>query len=280
MILRDGRLLSRNAAQKRAPKDIADKQIIATQSLALDFARLYFRPRSPTQYHVEGIRKPSEYYHNDPEIHAPILIILIFRSEGILTMPGVFFSDGNMQSPRTNRLSSDDEFRSLPFEQIYHVGAVDIRSDITRRRCAEVLVPMALALDGRLQAVLCRSPAERATLLYLLGDAAGRWSRIIRVYTEPGIFENRFAYVDQVAVSEQGVNFSIHHRYDAQSVKVEGIIVPTDRAWSRGFFLDPAPTGRSIVFRTPLGPGPYLVEIRIDGCLAYRAVSLIDELPF
>jgi hypothetical protein len=43
----------------------------------------------------------------------------------------------------------------------------------------------------------------------MLGDTRERWTRIIRVYTEPGIFESRYAYVDTVAISREGVNFTI-----------------------------------------------------------------------
>jgi ssDNA thymidine ADP-ribosyltransferase, DarT len=280
LILRTGRLLSRKAAQAVAPRDIADKQIIAAQADAHSYARLYFRPKSPTQYHIEGIRKPSEYYRNDPDTYAPILVIMIFKAEAILATPGVCFSDGNMQSPRTNRLSTDEEFRNLPFAQIYHVGPTDPGSDVIRCRCAEVLVPNQLILDDRLQAVLCRSPAERATLLHMLGDAAERWSQIIRVYTEPGIFESRYAYVDSVAVSGDGVNFKTHARFDAQPVRVDVTIFPTDGTWQRSFFLDEAHASFTIVCNIQLEPGSYLVEIAVDRCPGYKAVSLIEELPF
>jgi hypothetical protein len=266
--------------QGAIPRDIADKQIITSQIQAHSYARLYFRPKSPTQYHVEGIRKPSECYRNDPDTHAPILVIMVFGAEEILTTPAVCFSDGNMQSNSTNQYSTDGEFQNLPFDKIYHVGPVDPESDVIRCRCAEVLVPNRLMLDGRLQAVLCRSPAERATLLHMLGDAAGKWSRIIRVYTEPGIFENRYAYVDSVAVSGEGVNFKTHARYDAQPVRVDVAISPANGSWKRSGFLDAARAGSTVIWNTRLEPGSYLVEIEVDRCLAYRAVSLVEELPF
>jgi hypothetical protein len=272
--------MSRRAAQGAAPRDIADKQIILSQPQAHSYARLYFRPRSPTQYRLEGIRKPGEYYHDDPDTHAPVLVIMVFGAEEILTLPGVCFSDANMQSFRANQYSTDDEFRNLPFDKIYHVGPVDPESDVIRRRGAEVLVPNSLLLEGRLQAVLCKSPAERATLLHMLGDAAKKWARIIRVYTEPGIFENRYAYVDSVAVSREGVTFKTHARYDAQPVRVDITISPADRSWRRTFFLDAAHASYNIVAKIELEPGSYFVEIEIDHCLAYKAISLVEDIPF
>src|SRR5207249_7326763 len=127
--------------------------VIAAQQQAHAYARLYFRTKNPTQFHVEGIRKASEYYHRDSDTHAPVLVIMIFRAEGILTTPGVCFSDGNMQSGMTDKFSTDDEFIKLPFDKIYHVGSIQSGSDIIRCRCAEVLVPDQLILDHRLQAV-------------------------------------------------------------------------------------------------------------------------------
>ena len=279
LILRSGQLLSRNAAQGLAPRDIADKQIIASQIQAHTYARLYFRPKSPTQYHIEGIRKPGEYYRNDPDTHAPVLVILVFKAEGVLNQPGACFSDGNMQSPRTTVFYDDPGFNGLPFDQIYHVVPVDQGSDTVRCRCAEALVPKSLTLDGCLQAVLCRSPAERATLLHMLGDQSERWAPIIRVYTEPGIFENRYAYIDSVALSQTGVIFTTHPRYDVQPISVN-IRICTANGNLLRFSAASAPANRSISCGIELAAGLYLVEIELDGCLAYRSVSLIDELPF
>lgn len=279
-ILRSGRLLSREASRGLAPKDIADKSTISHHGQAHSYARLYFRPRTPTQYRIEGIRKPSEYFHSDPETHAPVLVMMIFRSEEILTASGVCFSDGNMQSGWSSQFSTDADFRGLPFDKIYHFGPFDHGSDITRYRCAEVLVPHELVLDDRLVGVLCRSPAERATLLHMLGDDASRWSSRVRVYTEPGIFENRWSYVDSVSVSKDGVSFTTHPRSDAQPIKVSIAITSIDDSRKLVFSNESAPARHTILCKTNLTPGTYLVEISVDDCCAYRALSLIDDLPF
>ncbi len=273
---------ARAAVSGAALRDIADKAVVASQSQAHDFARLYFRPKSPTQYHIEGIRKPSEYYHGDPDTHAPILVIMVFEAKGILTSPGVRFSDGNMQSWRTNLLSDDADFIGLPFDSIYHVGAFNMafEGDIIRCRCAEVLVPPPLILDDRLQAILCRSPAERATLLHFLETDADRWAPRTRVYSELGIFENYYAYVDDVTVSEKGVLISLHHRRDSQPVRVDVLVRSVDKGWTKDFTLEKTTSGRNVWAAVELAPGHYLIEVQVDNCLGYRAISLIDELPF
>jgi hypothetical protein len=94
LILRSGRLLSRLDSEGVRAVDIAPTGLIDHRTRAHQFARLYFRPRTPTQYHIEGIRKPSEYYQGK---HAPILAMFVFDASHVLALPGVRFSDGNMQ---------------------------------------------------------------------------------------------------------------------------------------------------------------------------------------
>jgi len=114
----------------------------------------------------------------------------------------------------------------------------------------------------------------------MLGDAAKQWSRIIRVYTEPGIFESRYAYVDSVAVSRNGVSFTTHPRSDAQPVSLEIVIAAASGVRMGRFSAESFPANRTARCVIELEPGSYLVEIKVDDCLAYRAMSLVDELPF
>lgn len=106
-ILRSGTLLSRTASEGRRVRDIAPPGIIQRRHEAHDYVRLYFRPKNPTQYHIEGIRRPAEYYQGH---HAPVLIIFVFGAQDILTAPGVEFSDGNMQAGATRKGSTNREF--------------------------------------------------------------------------------------------------------------------------------------------------------------------------
>ena len=101
-IIKDGELLSRRQAGQNIPRDIAPNEIIARRDLAHSSVRLYFRPKTPTQYHIEGIKKAGEYYQGK---HAPVLIIFLFDMRKILTRPDVQFSDGNMQSHGTDVLT-------------------------------------------------------------------------------------------------------------------------------------------------------------------------------
>lgn len=280
-ILRSDVLLSREQAAERIVRDIAPAEIIAARVVAHQLVRLYFRPKSPTQYRVEGVKKPDEVYQ---ERHAPMLVIMIFQAEDILTQPSVQFSDGNMQSHNTVTRSTNDAFRELPFDQIYHDGVYDSHSvqgdEIKRRRCAEVLISSPLQLNGHLQAVLCRSPAERSTLLHLLGDSAGQWRDRIRVFAEPGLFENRWAYVNTVDGGPNGIEFTLHPRQDGRTVATKLEVRNGDGELllhSATKELDPA---KNCIWRQSLQPGVYLTRIELEGCLAYEAPFVVDELPF
>lgn len=280
-ILKSGALLSRSDAEGDIARDIAPAEIIGRRTAAHKFVRMYFRPKSPTQYHIEGIRKPAELYQGS---QAPVLVIMVFGAEDTLTKPEVRFSDGNMQSPATEKGSTDEEFQAIPFEQVFHEGAFEPRAqlgiDIVRRRCAEVLVPSPLPLEGNLKGVLCRSPAERATLLHLLGNAADQWSERIRVFTEPGLFENRYAYLDTVDGGPDGIRFTIHPRRDGATVAAAMWVWDRDGDRRMHFGpheLDPA---RRWMSRGSLAPGTYVARFELEDCLAYEAPFIVDELPF
>ncbi len=280
-ILQSRVLLSRREAAGEIERDIAPADIIASTAAARDSVRLYFRPKSPTQYHIEGIRKPNELYHGS---QAPVLIIMVFRAEDILTQPGVEFSDGNMQSYGTVTGSTDAEFKAIPFELVYHDGAFDRHgaqgAEIVRRRCAEILLPSPLQLPGNLQSVLCRSPAERATLLYRLGNTADQLSDRIRVFAAPGLFESRWAYLNTVDGGPDGLAFTISPRHDGASVTTT-MWVWDDNGNRRMHFgpteLDPA---KRWISQESLEPGTYLARFELEGCLAYEALFMIDKLPF
>ena len=277
-ILQSGALLSRTDARDEIVRDIAPAEIIGSRRVAHDSVRLYFRPKSPTQYRIEGIIKPHEVYQ---ERHAPVLMIMIFGAEDTLTKAGVRVSDGNMQSPVTRVINTDESFQTIPFQSVFHEGAFDPgAADITRRRCAEVLVPSPLPLEGNLMAVLCRSPAERATLLHLLGRTAEQWAERIRVFTQLGLFENRYAYLDTVDGGPDGVSFTIHPRRDGATEKTAMWVWNNAGEPITGFGsqeLDPA---ESYISEELLEPGTYVVRFELEDCLAYEASFIVDELPF
>lgn len=281
-ILLSGRLLSRHQSEGVRHFDIAAEDVLNNRLDAHKFSRLYFRPKNPTQYHIEGIRKPSELYRNNPKYHAPVLVLLLFRSTHVLTMPGVFCSDGNMQSPQTDLSPEENFFRSLDFSKIYHMGPIDSYSDrdIIRSRCAEVLVPSPLDLSESLAGVVCRSHAERRTLMHLLGPEKEKWANKIRIFKNPGLFENRFAYVDSVNIHDNKLVLAIHGREDGKPVLTRCYVEDDDgRVVVNGVEKELDPKHRW-GFAKSFSVGDYKVTVELERCLAYQAISRIDTSPF
>lgn len=288
-VLRACQLLSRQEVRARGIDhlDIADSNVINTRDDAYEFVRLYFRPRNPTQYRIEGVRRPEECPNNDPQRQAAVLVMLAFDAKTVLTRPGVRFSDGNMQAQggRTHVGDDDRFFRGIDFEMVYHEGSFDPQSqrgwDIRRARNAEVLAPSPLFLDEQcLPSVICRTPAERATLLFLLGAQAPAWSGRILVEPTPGIFFREMAFIESVEADSKGVTVGFNARRDNQPVRVSLSI--EDENGRRILHPLPEELDLSIKWRwsVDLRPGRYVCEVLLEGFLAHRAPFLIDDLPF
>lgn len=275
-ILRSGKLLSRIDSKDVRAVDVAPVELIGYRTHAHRFARLYFRPRTPTQYRIEGIRKSSEYYQ---EKHAPILVMLVFDARRVLTLQNVRFSDGNMQSWSTSDSNTPEFFANIDWSRVFHNSATSDAS-VRRCRCAEVLARSPLLIRETLQWVYCRSHAERATLLNALGSHSGTWRDKIQVSDDMQVFEKRFTYVDSVTLQGEGVNFQLHPREDGKSVALKV------RVWddtntriidAARESLNPIPPQGTWIVRHKLEPGIYTVQMHLEECLAFNARLKLEE---
>ncbi|MCD6344337.1 MAG: DUF4433 domain-containing protein [Anaerolineae bacterium] len=208
-IIRSGHLYSRAAAEQRGlmKVDNASPEIIQrTRPEHLQYARLYFRPRTPTQYCNEGIRPIGQ---RKLGAHCPIPVYFCFDALTALASDETEFSDGNMGSQRARHSSERDFFLSIPFHLVFHNRwfTPEEHDEIIFRRNAEVLVSDSLPLDPALKFVACRSAAERQTLLHLLpADLDHRWAPRIRL-GEQGLFERKWTYVEEVVTMNDEVIF-------------------------------------------------------------------------
>ncbi len=187
-----------------AAPDVIGHTSIERQNLV----RLYFRPRTPTQYQNEGIRPLGQ---RALKAHCPVPVFFCFDAFALLSRDSTRYSDGNIGSARV-RIGEDSAFfASIPFNLVFHDGWFDvnnpaIRDPIIFHRNAEVLVPGSLALDNDLVFLTCRSAAERRTLLQLLPEAVRTaWERKIRL-DQPGMFERKWSYVEDVVVIEAAIS--------------------------------------------------------------------------
>ncbi len=282
-ILRDGNLRSRLDPANRRTKDVAAAGVIDNRDEAHQFGRLYFRPKTPTQWHIEGIRRADECAYGEAT-HAPILYMMVFDARSILTKPGIRFSDRNMQLGNAEVGSGEDFFGEIPFAKVFHEGTTGGDRTIIDHRCAEVLVPSPLELSGTLQTVFCRTNAERQTLLYALGDQASQWKDKLVVSDDTLVFNRRYVFVEEVTLRSDGVTFQISPRYDRADISItlkvrntKGETVVDFRRSKMPATPDP-PSKRWWIERD-LRNGKYEVELSLEGHMAFRAeLTLGDKL--
>jgi hypothetical protein len=190
-ILTSGVLRSRADPENCRPLDVAGAGVIEAREDAHNSVRFYFRPRTPTQFHIEGIRKAGECKYGDAS-HAAVLVMLIFQARAILSDPLVRFTDRNAQQSAAVYGTEEAEFAAIPFDKVYHEGGIASDQSITSHRCAEVHATSPISLDGTLEAVCCRSNAERETLLFMLGGNAAKWADKILVSDDLRVFQRDF----------------------------------------------------------------------------------------
>ena len=165
-----------------------------------DCVRLYFRPLTPTQYSNEGIRPAHAIEYG---AHMPVPVYLLFSTQ-LLEYEGVEFSSGRL-ALGTETGGSHEFLSSIDFREVYHDGPIPSAGrHIINARHAEAVVTGSLGLD-HLMRVVCRSGAERDTLLYLMtDDARRRWQD--RIVVDQGrvrlFFKQRGTFLRDVALDQ------------------------------------------------------------------------------
>jgi hypothetical protein len=169
-ILARGELLSRaeaKASGQLVTNGASPEVIDQTEDRWKDYVRLYFRPRTPTQFRNEGFRPVGQ--RGELGAHCSVPIYLFFDSASVLCRQDTLFSEGNLAAEGVQTYRDAASFKQIPFELVYHdtaFGSQD-RGTIVFHRNAEVVVPKRLDLSS-LQFIWCRSQAEYDTLIYLL----------------------------------------------------------------------------------------------------------------
>jgi hypothetical protein len=273
-MLESGAILSRGQCGARGVEfvDIASQLIVPNTDWTHRYARLYFRPLTPTQFHQEGIRPPSRRRF---KANCPVPVFLLFDSRSLLASEGCSYSNGNLASPGCLTSDSADFLESLPFKDIYHEGAIPPgprKSEIIYHRCAEVLFQDQLELDA-LTAVVCRTGAERETLLdKLRGNGAG-YRPLVRL-EQPGerLFNRLWTYVESVVLDGDKVLIKLktgsgEYTFHAH-VRAKG--------WRQSYTWNdgqegPLPAG-GVRLNLPSATPRARVRIEIADCVAYDAI--------
>jgi hypothetical protein len=285
-ILGSGVLLSRERAlsQNLMASDNACASVIArTEQARLQFVRLYFRPRTPTQYRNEGIRPEARRWRPDggSPAHCPVPVFFCFDAVPVLSADATQFSTGSLAHDECEFGDSRDLFQRIPFEMVFHQGGYppELRASYNFRRHAEVLVPHQLPLAGNLRVVVCRSTAERQTLLQLLPSGTREQREgDVRLGFE-GLFERKWTFVESVSVIDEGLAFQFNPNSQCPGpfqlrfvYREDGQL--HDQTWE-GEWDTRKP------FRIRLKTAyEGVARLYLDGCLAFCGHMQVHSVPF
>ena len=273
-ILNSGALYSREKAISRGllSTDSASASVLVNTSQTYkSHARLYFRPKTPTQYSNEGIRPRDTIVY---DAHCAVPVFLLFDSRDVLTRESTQFSNGTLAGFNPGRIGSTASFfEKMPFNKIYHNSWLqdDEKQEIIASRHAEVIVPGQLDL-GPLRFIWCRSEAEKETLMSLLSETQrNEWANKVFHGKKYDLFFSRWSYVDRVALDETSARFSFNRNSKTpEPFELEVSIEDHDtsqrlRCRKENFKADQEV---KIRFRNPISN--YTIELYLDGCLAYH----------
>ncbi len=270
-ILESGELLSRKSAIDTSSLvvDSASVEVLdKTPKWVESCVRLYFRPRTPPLFHIEGIRSAS-HSKTAYDARCPVPIYLLFRAETLLSMTDMRFSDGNLsRSDTTNTYNDLQDLSKLDIEKIYNDSGSPSdgdRQEITRCKCAEVVIPNKLKLGSNLSHVCCRSEAEKETLLNSLTNSTRKqYSQVVRVV--PSCFFRRWSYVESVNLLGREILFTINQENLLDKCTFDYELVSS--AETRKITLDKP------MNKIQLKPhsGTYTITLNIDNMLAYKGV--------
>ena len=281
-ILRRGAILSRERCDLAGVEyhDAANREIIDVTEYAHSYVRLYFRPLTPTQYRMEGIKARAEV--TATREHCPVPVFLLFEATKLLSTEGILFSNGSVARRGRYEIGDSVEFlRSIPFAVVYHEGTISggqaEKSEIVFRRHAEVLIRDELPLDA-LHRVVCRTGPERDTLLYLLGDDAGRFEDIIQI-APPGIalFYRRGMFVEGYRLINGRLYFQMPVRAHSYATVLRVFDPNTGREIARRERPDARLSGFWHIALVGL-PKRVGVELTIEGALAFAGVITQQEV--
>lgn len=273
-ILQAGVLRSRNDPLNTHPRDVAAQEVVNTRVEAHDYVRLYFRPKTPTQYSIEGIRKINECPYGEGT-HAPFLVMFALDARSVLSQPDTRFSDRNMQLIATVSGDTEEYFENIPFQKVFSEGNTGGDRSITDARSAEVMAHSPLDLNDCLREIYFRSEPERDTVLSMLGAHRDTWAKMCYVSDNLKVFQKRHTFVQEIALTPEGVTFLLNPRHDLGKIKVAISITDTTGKKVADFFneaLDARPAGNNRwIYKCSLPTGVYFVTVRLEDQLAYSA---------
>lgn len=287
-ILKDGRLYSRLQAERQGKMAVSSgslEVLAGTDVNILDCVRLYFRPKTPTQFWAEGVHSQSSLSQSRfPDAHCPVPVFLLFDLATVLSLPDSWFSDRGLGA-RNYRLGQTlADLQSLPWRQIYHNTWIDWSDpesahEVIACRNAEIVVPRHLDLSA-LKYIYCRSEAEKDTLLHLLpAELRQQYRNKIVASARNELFFRQRTFIERAVLMKDRIylRFSPDTRVPGPfHLRVEinaGRALLHERS---DFRLPPHDYGLSL----PGSFSTYDVRITLDDHLVYANAFVDVGLPF
>jgi hypothetical protein len=284
-ILQDEKLKSRYSLEENneLTMSIGSRVILErTAPHKIKFVRLYFRPRTPTQFHIEGIRTKPEI--SGFNVHCPIPIFFLFESRKLLVLPETLFTNGNFSKGYVKIGNSAEFLESLPFEKIYHLGPYNprINFEIKFHRCAEVLYPNELDLST-LKYICCRSEAEKDTLLHQLPFKIWSDWHSKAIVSRTRLFEAKWTYLEKVQLlkNEALLYFSPDSKTPGPFLaKLEIVDNDTGKIYTKEIADFYTNTVSAFKVNIPRDINSYMIKLCLDDNLCYQNSFSEDNLPF
>lgn len=120
----------------------------------------------------------------------------------------MYFSSKSLAGSGNKELFQGIEhYASMPFNKIFHNGWYDTvtDSDIKQYRMAEIVVKGGLPIENYLKRIICRTIAEKNTLLFLISKEnpklLNKYKNIIRYNPELDLFYNNGIFVKEIVAS-------------------------------------------------------------------------------
>ena len=204
----------------------------------------------------------------------PVPVYLMF-SVRLLEYVGVEASQGRLRGD-TETGGSFEFLSSLEFRDIYHDESVGPKGSIRRgeilnARHSEILVPERLNLE-HLRYIVCRSEAERDTLLNLLsGPAQTRWVSVIIVDEGRGnLFFKRGTFVEGYELGSERINIQFYANCSPEFKGPfdVGAIVDSGGREMRGAIRDYVVKSTPVTFTLPRRIERYGVRVTLNEELA------------
>lgn len=273
-ILKSGVLYSRIKAEQNSlmHNENASRAVISvTDSEVLSYARFYFRPLTPTQYHNEGYKHPQLRY-DIQGANISIPVFFVFRLNSLLSDNKTAFSCRSKAGHNNEILAGVEKFARLNFEQIYTHSPMSNPEEEKKYRQAEVLYPDAYKIDDSLEVILCRSEVERNTLLKKLKEedqkTYEKYKSLIKV-GKKNVFENNGFFVKSVSYCRGSLAISINDSFNKKDY--------TNRQMKKNKVTELSPMQAKFLYEWKDSHGKQLTKRCICRELSYITKNVVEN---